>query len=215
MHLPEKHLDALHNRRDIQRMNVLMGNHRWFVRQVVRHLRAEECFLEIGAGSGELGLLLWEKAVRNRASPHAGLDLISRPARWPENWRWVQENLALYRGYAGFSVILASMVLHQFEDFVLRSLGQQFQAGCRVIVASEPARRPLHLLQLRLLDRILGLNYVSRHDARVSVEAGFVGDELPRFLGLDRSSWSWECRMGLRGQYRMVAVRVDPGNLGP
>ena len=206
--LPEMHPDALHNRRDIRRMNRLMGNHRWFIRQVKKHRYPRERFLEVGAGTGELGFLLWKEGLDEQTdAPNTGLDLISRPPLWPVNWRWIQTDLATFHDFATFPVILASMVLHQFEDAVLRALGERIQAGSRAIFASEPARRPLHLLQLRLLGRILGINYVTRHDARVSVEAGFIGDELPRLLGLDPSTWRWDCATGLRGQYRMAAVR--------
>ena len=80
------------------------------------------------------------------------------------------------------------------------------QRHARAIVFSEPARRPVHVWQLRLLAP-LGLSSVARQEGRASIEAGFLGEELPLSLGLDRRQWRWSVSTGFRGYYRLVAVR--------
>ena len=39
------------------------------------------------------------------------------------------------------------------------------------------------------------------------IAAGFIGDELPRSLGLDPSLWRWEITHTWLGAYRMIAER--------
>ena len=78
----------------------------------------------------------------------------------------------------------------------------------RALIFCETARRPLHLIQLPL-SNLLGINYVSRHDACVSVEGGFHGQELPELLGLEPNDWTIETKMTFLGAYRLVAVRKN------
>ena len=47
----------------------------------------------------------------------------------------------------------------------------------------------------------------TRHDAPISVRAGFVGMELPSLLGFSSDEWDVEVRNGLFGAYRMAAQR--------
>ena len=58
-----------------------------------------------------------------------------------------------------------------------------------------------------MLGPVFGANAVTRHDAHISIAAGFHGDELPRALGLDPQVWTWRCTSTLLGAYRMVAIR--------
>lgn len=204
--LPEDHPDAMHNRRDIRMFNRIMGNFRWFSRQLRKHLIPGDTILEIGAGAGDLGRHLRHTALDNGVSRLDGLDFCSRPPDWPENSAWHQCDLRSFADYGRYSVILANLILHQFEEEDLRTIGQVFSNGARLILACETARRRLHIHQLRGA-RLLGINYVSRHDARVSIEGGFRGDELPRFLRLDTEYWEFDCEERFLGQYRMTAKR--------
>ena len=78
--LPEDHPDAIHNRRDIRMFNRIMGNFRWFSRQLRRHLLPGDTILEIGAGTGDLGRHLRRTTPDNWVSKLDGLDLCSRPS---------------------------------------------------------------------------------------------------------------------------------------
>ena len=185
----------------------MMGNFGWFRRVLGRHLRSDDSILEIGAGAGDLGAYLASASGLEAFSKLDGLDLCSRPDCWDRHWGWRKIDLNRFEGYAGYSVVLTSMILHQLTDHQLLVLGRKLSQTCRLIVASEPARRKLHLFQLRLC-KLLGISSETDHDARVSIEAGFLGQDLPKLLGLDSTQWNWRCTTGFLGQYRMVALRT-------
>lgn len=200
--LPPDHPDALHNRRDLRLTNAIVGNHRWFVRTLPPLLRPGETALELGAGTGELGLKLAQRGL-----PVAGLDLWPRPPGWPGRHAWHVDDLRGFEGYDRYAIVFGNLIFHQFSDPDLAALGAKLRANARVIVASEPARRRVSQILFRAIGPLLGANYVSLHDAHVSIAAGFRGDELPRALGLMEGEWEVRCSTTALGVYRMVAVR--------
>lgn len=209
--LPEGHPDAAANRRDLRLINRVMGNYLWLRSRLQSELRPDDRVLEIGAGTGDLGLYL-RRGCPGRLPHYCGLDLWSRPAAWPRDWEWVQEDLLRFDLYSDFTVIIANLILHQFEDEALRELGRKLSCkGTRLILANEPARRKIHQWQLKLLHP-LGLNHVSRHDGHVSVAAGFRHNELPELMGLTGPEWRVECRTGVLGACRMTASRQGGGS---
>lgn len=206
--LPEGHPDAVANRRDLRLINAIMGNFRWFCRELPPLLRPDDRLLELGAGTGELGLSLYP-SLRGKIAGYCGIDFWSRPASWPEEWEWEQANLLTFERYAQFTVILANLILHQFEAPDLRRLGNKIRDGRpRVILASEPARRRVHQHQLIWL-RPLGLHPVSRHDGHISIAAGFRGKELAELLGLAAPDWQAASWTGLLGSHRTMAIRHE------
>ena len=200
--LPADHPDALRNRRDLRVVNFALGNHRWLARTLARELSAGEQALEIGAGTGELGLRL---AAQGCAVD--GLDLWPRPTNWPAGAEWHRESLLTFAGYGSYQAVIGNLIFHQFSPADLASLGRLLRESVRVIVACEPARRRFSQLLYAVAAPLLGANYVSRHDGHVSIAAGFRDDELPKFLGLDPQQWEWRCRSTALGAYRLVAVR--------
>ncbi len=200
---------ALRNRKDITHFNILMGNFHWFRQTMQKHLQAEDKILEIGAGGGETGSYLAKRLNHDFPLKIDGLDLWSRPLNWPQGWNWHQADLTNFENYSPYSFITASMILHQFEESDLRRLGEKIRRHARLILASEPARSRASLFLLNLGKPILRYNRVTEHDARISIQAGFRDDELPCMLGLPPEEWDWTCRTGLRGQYRMIAIRKE------
>lgn len=198
---------ALHNRRDLRLFNQLMGNNRWMRRKLMHIVNLEDSVLELGAGVGDFGLYLNENRTPS-CSKYAGLDLLPRPAQWPADWAWHQADLTKFSGYLDYTVLCGTFILHQFEDAVLQKLFQSVLPHLRVLIFCETARRPLHLIQLPW-SNFLGVNYVSRHDARVSIEGGFYGRELQELLCLKPDEWAVETTMTFLGAYRFVAVRKD------
>lgn len=196
---------ALHNRRDLRLFNRLMGNNRWMRRTLTHIVNPEDFVLELGAGVGDFGLYL-DKSQTSSFSSYAGLDLLPRPARWPVDWAWHQADLVDFSGYADYTVLCGTFILHQFDDAVLQKLFQSILPHLRALIFCETARRTLHLIQLPL-SNLLGINYVSRHDARVSIEGGFYGKELQELLCLEPNEWTIEITMTFLGAYRFVAVR--------
>lgn len=200
--LPVDHPDALHNRRDLRVTNWIAGNHRWLRRQLPALLRPGERALELGAGTGELGL-----GLQRNQLPIDGLDLWPRPVGWFAERAWHVADLRTFAGYADYPIVYGNLIFHQFSDADLAALGTRLRRSARVIVACEPARRRLSQILFRTLGPLLGANYVSLHDAHVSIAAGFRGNELARQLGLEADAWDIRCRTTLLGVYHLVAVR--------
>ena len=75
------------------------------------------------------------------------------------------------------TVMIANLFLHHFEDSPLRALLKQVSTRAELFVACEPRRDRLTLCASRLVGWI-GCNAVTRHDAPISVRAGFSGREL-------------------------------------
>ena len=111
--LPHNHPAAVRNRRDLRLINFLLGTERWFARTLPRVTVSTDSFLEIGAGTGALGLSLTRSIDPIR---YAGLDRRPRPRDWPDHWRWLQTDLLDFQDYAGTSVVMGSLILHQFTS---------------------------------------------------------------------------------------------------
>jgi hypothetical protein len=201
---------ARHNRRDLRLINRLLGSTGWFARTLAARLRPGASALEIGAGTGELG-----EALAARGLAWDGLDLWPRPPGWPAARAWHQADLRAFGGYGRYEAVAGNFILHQFSDAELAELGGRLAAGPHLLVFSEPVRRRALQIACRLLLPALGANYVSRHDAHVSIASGFLGEELPALLGLAPAAWAWRCHTTALGAYRMVAWRrPDPSGPG-
>jgi hypothetical protein len=200
--LPHDHPDAIHNRRDLRLINRIMGNRSWFERTLPALVLPGDRVLEIGAGMGEMGLELNQRGI-----PLDGLDLWPRPRGWPSDREWHAADLKTFSGYGAYPVVIANLILHQFTAEELSRLGGQLRRSARVILACEPTRRRVSQALVAAVGPILGANHVTLHDARVSIAAGFWGEELPGFLGLDSETWRYSCRTTALGAIRMVAVR--------
>ncbi len=200
--LPHTHPDALHNRRDLRITNAILGNHRWLRRLLPGLMRPGERVLEIGAGTGELGLSLQRAGLQLD-----GLDLWPKPNHWVETAAWHVGDLRTFDGYQSYAGIVGNLIFHQFSDEDLRALGAKLQRHARVIVACEPHRRRISQLLYRTLGPLFGANHVSLHDAHVSIAAGFRDDELPAALGLATKFWAVKISCSTLGLYRMIAVR--------
>ncbi|MEM9444207.1 MAG: class I SAM-dependent methyltransferase [Verrucomicrobiota bacterium] len=203
--LPENDPEAISNRKDLHRINILMGNYRWIVNQIVRHRKNCERILELGAGTGELGKFLYQE--NPRLSEYTGLDLISKPSSWPSEWLWWKGDIMDFREWEHYQVCVVNLFLHHLDDCELRKLGEKLK-GFRVIIAGELIRRPIFQKLLKLT-RIWGAGQVTLHDGHVSIQAGFIEKELPQLLGLDENLWQVVIKQSLLGSYRMLAVKKE------
>jgi SAM-dependent methyltransferase len=199
--LPPDDPAARHSRRDLRVVNRIIGNERWFLQVLRSKLKVGERVLELGAGTGEIGM-----ALSAAGFAIDGLDICPRPNRWPYQAEWYRADIRSFPRYTEYSAVMANLTLHHFNSDELAALGTKL-AGVRLIVASEPVRRRRSQAMFAAFGPLLGANHITLHDARISIVAGFLGDELPQALGLTAGRWKWKCEISLFGAYRMIAHR--------
>ena len=190
---------AIRSRRDLSRINVWMQSAAIMAEALGKHstVVAPSELVEIGAGDGKFLL-----SVAKKTSP-----------RWPGTkvtlldlqpvvasatladfaaLGWHAEILATdifdwTTEAAPGGIIIANLFLHHFTDAQLAELLRLIAKRTNLFIALEPRRARWPLFCSRLLWSI-GCNDVTRHDAVVSVRAGFSGGELSA-LWPDKNNW--------------------------
>ena len=209
--LPAAHPDAIRSRRDLRLINFFMGNERWLRREVERFIAHQPNatspgLLELGAGAGHFSKGLMHHRVLPAHQIHA-VDLVEAPSDWPAGAHWHQGDLFSIT-LPAVQIITASLFLHHFEGAALHQLSDQLPETVKLLLFTEPERRTPHLWQGRLLHLLFRLNHVTRHDLRVSVEAGFRDQELVSALGLHaQRGWQTRTSRTLFGAHRVIAWR--------
>lgn len=227
-HLPADDPRAIRSRGDLRRVNRLMSATR-LLGEVLDPLiagRMHTRIVELGAGDGSLLLRL----ARSRANawPPVRLDLLDMqpivtPATlasygelgWTANvvradvFDWLRDtptNKESDDVADDAPIIVANLFLHHFEGQRLVDLLQGIAARARAFTCIEPRRSALALLGSRLLG-VIGCNAVTRHDAVVSVRAGFVDQDLSQCWPDDAA---WELREHAAGlfSHRLIAVHT-------
>lgn len=188
--LPASDPRAQRSRRDLVRVNGLMGNVALVAGELRRAYPAGPATLaEIGAGDGAFALRLARRLPRAR--PGSSLVLVDRqPGAGPaalarlagRGWRARTEQADVFewlrRGDTPrFDAIVANLFLHHFDRDRLAELLALLAGRCAFFVACEPRRGLAPLAASHLLG-LAGCNDVTRHDAVASVRAGFRGLEL-------------------------------------
>lgn len=227
--LPPTDARAIRSRRDLQRVNRVMGSCA-ILSRAVRHALASAApqnaprLLEIGAGDGTLALRI--ATCLATSWPVVELTLLDRQALVCEatgtafahlGWslrpltvdalEWARAPMQQQRS-CRWDVVLANLFLHHFDDAGLRELLAACAQRCNAFIACEPRRSPAALAGSRLLPA-LGVSADTRHDALVSVRAGFLGDELSRLWPASPTPWRLlERRAGLFN-HLFVAARGD------
>lgn len=187
---------AVRSRRDLRRINSLMRN------QVIMSDALKANFngvprgiTELGAGDGDFLLSVAQSLAPQW--PVVKAALVDRQRNVS------RETLAAF-SILGWSaevmvtdvfdqpqipgeVVVANLFLHHFENEQLVELLQRVAHQAGLFVAVEPRRAAWPLFCSRMLWAI-GCNEVTRHDAVVSVRAGFAGRELS-VLWPDSSNW--------------------------
>ncbi len=180
---------AVESRRDLRLLNFWMGNVR-----TIRTVLAGLCcagptlrLAELGAGDGTFSL----RMARSLGRPWAGATIFLVDRRPSVSTRtraafaemgWTVEIVAAdvfdwLPAQASFDVLIANLFLHHFETDALAALLRLIAQSSRSMVACEPRRCAAALAAGRML-RLIGCNAVTRHDATISVRAGFRGGEL-------------------------------------
>jgi len=104
-------------------------------------------------------------------------------------------------------IVIANLFLHHFEQARLLRLLRMISRHAEAFIAIEPRRAAWPLLCSRLLWAI-GCNDVTRHDAPISVRAGFSGVELSA-LWPDRSNWRLAEHRAGAFSHLFIARRVN------
>lgn len=201
-HLSADDPDAMRSRRDLRRVNFLMGNERWILNTLHRFPEVVHGgIVELGAGDGVLSGAL---AERFPTAEITACDLAPAPAGLPPRVKWLRGDLLSQPPPAAGGVRIANLFLHHFEGESLERLGRWME-NADLLVFNEPDRARLpHLLGGMMHPWI---NHVTRHDMHVSIDAGFAPGEIPLLLGLDPVSWSCEESATLRGARRVIGRR--------
>lgn len=184
--LPIDDRRAVRSRRDLARVNGLMSNAGIVARLLKGKLPPGTLRIaEIGAGDGRFAARL----VRRLEGREGRLVLVDRApcvdaatardlaaAGWmidiatAEVFEWLENA-------PGFDVIVANLFLHHFDDAQLARLLDLASRRAALFIACEPRRSAVALTGSHLLG-FIGCNDVTRHDAVVSVRAGFTGREI-------------------------------------
>ena len=187
-HLRPSDPAARHARRDLRRVNVLMGNAPILASMLLRHAAGPPArLLEIGAGDGATSLALARRLSRRWRGVR--LTLVDAQDLLPPDREdafvalgWTVEPVVAdvfdFLGQANrrFDAVIANLFLHHFDER-LAELLEALARAAPLVVAAEPRRSRTALAASRLLGGI-GANAVTRHDAPASVRAGFTGGEL-------------------------------------
>lgn len=200
--LPGDDPRAVRSRRDLRLMNRVMGHAHIIGRALRSHAGAPPRSLaELGAGDGTLlarivGKACWaggadivlvdRQPVVSAATGDRYRSLACRVSVDAEDvFEW------LARGSLQYDAIVANLFLHHFDDEELARLFALAAARTKLFIACEPRRARLPLAGSHMLG-LIGCNDVTRHDAVLSVRAGFSGSELSALW--PHGSWTLEER---------------------
>lgn len=218
--LPPDDPHAVRSRQDLVRVNAWMGHSR-IMAQALRpagHSPIARRILDLGAGDGRFLLRVarrlppdWRGTTavlldRQRIVSQETCEGFARRGWHPEFVKadvvdWLRQPAA-----RGCDTVLANLFLHHFPDAQLARLVAEVAEHARLFIALEPRRAIWSFLCGGLLC-LIGCNRVTRHDAQVSVRAGFAGLELSRLWPAD-GGWSLEERPAGWFSHLFVARRT-------
>ncbi|MEI6083059.1 MAG: class I SAM-dependent methyltransferase [Verrucomicrobiota bacterium] len=178
--LPANDPAAVHSRHDLRRINWFMRNAATIAAAARQHWSGPppKRLVDLGAGDGALAHALEKRLAQHW--PDLAVTLVDRAAIESPRMEFIRADAAEWLNTvrpASVDVLIANLFLHHFSDAELRPLLAGIARVTRLFVACEPRRSRRALAGCRLLG-VIGCNHVTRHDARVSVAAGFAGREL-------------------------------------
>ena len=171
--LPAMDERAQHSRRDLRKLNWIMGHRR----HMVSMMRSADfdTLIDVGTGDGQFALAVAQSLNRpcrlifvdQQRVPGAPADLI------------VSDVMSSLRSFESRprTALMANLFLHHLTDDLLREMFLEASRKVDGFFACEPRRSRWSLMATRLLP-LIGCNAVTRHDAAASIRAGFLGQEL-------------------------------------
>lgn len=170
--LPASDPRAERSRRDLRRINAIMGN----ARLIARHLGQARRIADLGGGDGSL-----MQAVARRLNSPLEVVIVDR-IHGLEVFEFLQHPGKV------LDAIVTNLFLHHLDPENLRRLLALAATRAPLFIACEPRRSAPALWASRLVG-LIGCNDVTRHDAVISVRAGFAGQELTLLWPQDHG-WS-------------------------
>ena len=177
-------------RRDLQRVNKVMGNAAILARALLKaQPHSPRLIVELGAGDGTFLLRVVQRpTLRWQGGKIIFVDrqsLVGKGTRAAFNalgWdvETVEADVVTWLQHASsgpVDLMIANLFLHHFQSQQLTGLLSSAAMRANLFVACEP-RRSYAALTGSLLLGAIGCNDVSRHDAFISVRAGFADQEL-------------------------------------
>jgi len=213
--LPPNHPDAVKSRSDLQRVNRLMGNASVLLRAldpVIQEKRPRQ-LVELGAGDGTLMLRVARE--RHQRWPAMHVTLVDRqPCVSVETLDairmlgWQVDVLAVdvfdwlaKAEVPADTIVIANLFVHHFAGESLSELLRGLARHAQAFVCCEPRRSPVALAGSHLLG-VIGCNAITRHDAVLSVHAGFTGCELTSlWRQVCASEEGWDMRESAAGLF--------------
>jgi len=215
--LPPSDPRATRSRADLRRLNFLM-RHARIIGRGLRLSPSVKNICDLGGGDGAFMLAV----ARHIGWRDVHLTIVDRHDSVPQEigadftelgWRVsvVVQDFATWSeppqsSPVRFDAITANLVLHHLSEAELGRLFAAIETRTRLFVACDPRRGSLGLLAARCLG-LIGCNDVTRHDARVSVRAGFAGQELTR-LWPSAARWQTTERAAGLFSHLFVARRI-------
>jgi hypothetical protein len=216
--LPAEDKEAARSREDLRRVNSWMGHCGILLRALqAARLGQVHRMVELGAGDGTFALSLATALCQDW--PAVELTLVDQQRlvtpRTLERFqslgwmpRVVQADVFDWLGDEAqrADVIFANLFLHHFDETGVRRILREAVARATCFAALEPRRQFLARAGCELL-WLIGCNRVTRHDARVSVQAGFRGKELTQ---LWPNSGDWRLREKPAGVFSHLFLATRP-----
>lgn len=197
-------------RRELRLVNAIMGNAGFIARALAGSIAEGAKIADLGAGDGalmmrvarQLGTRALRLSLVDRACPPSPQALARYGALGWEVTPCAADVFDWLAGAPYFDAITVNLFLHHLEGLRLRQLLRLAAARTRLFVACEPRRSRVALLGSRALV-LLGCGAVTRHDAVLSVRAGFHGRELSDVWP---SGSQWQLEEGARGPFSHLFV---------
>jgi SAM-dependent methyltransferase len=189
--LPPDDPKAVRSRRDLKRLNWWMRHESLVADALLRYSKGKSLqrVVDLGAGDGTFALGLTRKLVQQH--PKVQVLLVDRqPCMSAETREGFQslgctvETVAsdifdwlTHAVVPSGTVFIANLFLHHFHEAELCEMFYLASKQVDLFAACEPRRAELPLRMAKLVG-LIGCNSVTRHDAVVSVRAGFTKREL-------------------------------------
>jgi hypothetical protein len=219
--LPPGDRHALRSRLDLRRLNQWMSHARLMARALSDNVNGSgpRRIVELGAGDGHFLLSVAWRLKRQWQSVEATLvdrqDTFDPAIRGSFNrlgWHVRVETTTASEWFRQLppnsaDAITSNLFLHHFQGQELEELLQLAARSARVFVALEPRRAWLPRLCGHFL-WVIRCNSVTRHDAGISIRAGFFGRELSA-LWPDKEHWHLTERPAGLFSHLFIARRKD------